>query len=282
MASRRGIALTALTHAQADIGDQTVVAAGLRAYKPLLVINSAAYTNVDRAETDTLAAFEVNAHAPAVLASACASAEVPLIQISTDYVFDGSKTEAYVESDPTNPINAYGRSKAEGEAAVRRTHPRHVILRTSWLYGEFGHNFLKTMMRLARERDELRVVADQRGSPTSTRDLADAILRIAPRLAIGEEGWGTYHFTGSGVTTWHGFASCVVAAQAPLTGRKPRVTAITTAEFPTPARRPANCELDCSRFEQTFGFHARPWAEEAVEITQAVVLAQQGIAAHVA
>jgi dTDP-4-dehydrorhamnose reductase len=282
MASRRGIALTALTHAQADIGDQTVVAAALREYKPLLVINSAAYTNVDRAETDTFAAFEVNAHAPAVLASACASAEVPLIQISTNYVFDGSKTEAYVESDPTNPINAYGRSKAEGEAAVRRAHPRHVILRASWLYGEFGHNFLKTMMRLARERDELRVVADQRGSPTSTRDLADAILRIAPRLSIGEEGWGTYHFTGSGVTTWHGFASCVVAAQAPLTGQKPRVTAITTAEFPTPARRPTNCELDCSRFEQTFGFRARPWAEEAVEIMQAVVLAQQGTAAHVA
>jgi dTDP-4-dehydrorhamnose reductase len=282
MASRRGIALTALTHAQADIGDQTVVAAALREYKPLLVINSAAYTNVDSAETDTFAAFEVNAHAPAVLASACASAEVPLIQISTDYVFDGSKTEAYVESDPTNPINAYGRSKAEGEAAVRQAHPRHVILRTSWLYGEFGHNFLKTMMRLARERDELRVVADQRGSPTSTRDLADAILRIAPRLAIGEEGWGTYHFTGSGVTTWHGFASCIVAAHATLTRRKPRVTAITTADFPTPARRPANSELNCSRFERTFGFRGRPWAEEAVEITQAVVLAQQGTAAHVA
>jgi dTDP-4-dehydrorhamnose reductase len=128
----------------------------------------------------------------------------------------------------------------------------------------------------------LRVVADQRGSPISTRDLADAILRIAPRLAVGEEVWGTYHFTGSGVTTWHGFASCIVAAQASLTGRKPRVTAITTAEFPTPARRPANCELDCSLFEQTFGFRARPWEQEAIEVTQAVVLAQQGTAAHVA
>jgi dTDP-4-dehydrorhamnose reductase len=138
------------------------------------------------------------------------------------------------------------------------------------------------MVRLAQEHEELRVVADQRGSPTSTRDLANAILHIASCLAAGEGVWETYHFTGSGVTTWHGFASCVVAAQAALTGRKPRVTAITTAEFPTPARRPTNCELDCSRFEQTFGFSARPWAEEAVEITQAVVLAQQGIAAHVA
>jgi dTDP-4-dehydrorhamnose reductase len=144
---------------------------------------------------------------------------------------------------------------------VRRPQPRHAILRTSWLYGELGKNFLKTMVRLAQERKELRVVADQRGSATSTRDLPNAILRIAPCLAAGEDVWETYHFTGSGVTTWHGFASRVVAALAPLTRRKPRVTAITTAEFPTPARRPTNCELDCSRFEQTFGFRARPWAE---------------------
>jgi dTDP-4-dehydrorhamnose reductase len=197
-------------------------------------------------------------------------------------VFDGTKARAYRESDPINQINAYGHSKAVGEAAVRRAQPRYVILRTSWLYGEFGHNFLKTMVRLAQEREELRVVSDQRGSPTSTRDLADAILRIAPRLAKGKEVWDTYHFTGSGVTTWHGFASCIVAAQAPLTGRKPRVTAITTAEFPTAARRPANCELDCSRFEQTFGFRARPWSQESTEITQAVVSTQLPTAAHVA
>jgi dTDP-4-dehydrorhamnose reductase len=282
MASRRGIALAAFTHEQTDIGDRTAVAAVLTAHRPSLVVNAAAYTNVDRAESETSAALEANAHAPAVLASACAGAAVPLLHISTDYVFDGTKARAYLESDAINPINAYGRSKADGEAAVRQVHPRHVILRTSWLYGEFGHNFLKTMVRLAREREELRVVADQRGSPTSTRDLADAILRIAPRLARGEKVWGTYHFTGSGVTTWHGFASCIVAAQAPLTGRKPRVTAITTTEFSTAARRPANSELDCSRFEQTFGFRGRPWAEEAIEITQAVVLAQEGKAAHVA
>ena len=169
MASRRAIALAALTHAQADIGDQTAVAAALREYKPLLVVNAAAYTNVDRAETEKSAALEANAHGPAVLASACAGAEVPLLHISTDYVFDGTKARAYLESDPINPINAYGRSKADGEAAVRRAQPRHVILRTSWLYGELGKNFLKTMVRLAQEREELRVVADQRGSPTSSR-----------------------------------------------------------------------------------------------------------------
>jgi dTDP-4-dehydrorhamnose reductase len=146
-----------------------------------------------------------------------------------------------------------------GEAAVRRTQPRHVILRTSWLYGGFGHNFLKTTVRLAQEREEL--------SPTS------AARRRRRAASMNEEIWETYHFTGSGVITWHGFASCIVAAQAPLIGRKPRVTAITNAEFPTPARRPVNSELDRSRFEQTFGFHARPWADEAIEITQAVVLA---------
>jgi dTDP-4-dehydrorhamnose reductase len=282
MAAPREIALTALTHAQTDVSNRSAVAAALTEYRPSLVVNAAAYTKVDRAETETCAALRGNARGPAVLASACAGAEVPLVHISTDYVFDGTQARAYLESDPINPINAYGHSKAVGEAAVRRHQPRHVILRTSWLYGEFGQNFLKTIVRLAQEREELRVVTDQRGSPTSTRDLADAILRMVPRLAAGEEVWDTYHFTGSGVTTWHGFASCIVAAQAPLTGRKPTVSAITTAEFPTQARRPAHCELDCSRFERTFGFRARPWAEETTEITQAVVLAQLGTAAHVA
>lgn len=281
-AARRQFAVAALSRAQTDISDQAAVAAALTEHSPALVVNAAAYTMVDRAEIETSEALRANAHGPAILATACAGAEIPLLHISTDYVFDGTKVGAYVESDPINPISAYGRSKAAGEIAVLRVQPRHVILRTSWLYGEFGHNFLKTVVRLVQEREELRVVADQRGSPTSTRALADAILRIAPRLAAGQEVWGTYHFTGSGVTTWHGFASCIVGAQAPWSGRKPRVTAITTAEFPTPAQRPANSELDCSRFERTFGFRARPWAEEVIEITQAVVSAQQGTETHVA
>jgi len=282
LAARRNIVLAALPRHQADINDRSAIGAALVEHKPSLVVNAAAYTKVDHAETEIAAALQANAHGPAVLASACAAANVPLLHISTDYVFDGTKRGAYLETDPTNPINAYGSSKAIGEAGVRQHQPRHVILRTSWLYSEFGQNFLKTIVRLAQEREALRVVADQRGSPTSTRDLANAILRITPRLAAGEEVWDTYHFTGSGVTTWHGFASCIVAAQAPLTGRNPTVNAISTAEFRTAARRPLNSEMNCSRFEQTFGFCARAWAEEAFEITQALVLTQMASPAHVA
>jgi dTDP-4-dehydrorhamnose reductase len=187
-----------------------------------------------------------------------------------------------VESDPIAPLGVYGATKAAGEKAVRDALREHVILRTAWVYGEFGHNFLKTMLRLARERDELRVVADQRGCPTSSADLARAILHVAQRVMTGGNAWGTYHFAGTGATTWHGFAKRIVTAQAPLTGHKPKVTAITTAEYPTPARRPANSELDSSLFDRSFGFRALPWEEETDRITHALVSAEHGKAAHVA
>jgi dTDP-4-dehydrorhamnose reductase len=283
--TRMGVAgrvpLVTLSRAQADITNRAAIAEALRRHSPTLVVNAAAYTKVDLAETEVEAARQGNEVGPAIVAQACAAAGVPLVQISTDYVFDGRKRDAYVEGDPIAPIGAYGRSKAAGERAVRQATAHHLIMRTSWIYGEFGHNFLKTMLRLATARDELRVVDDQRGCPTSTRDLADAILRIAPRLVARHEVWGTYHFAGSGVTTWHGFASRIVAAQAPITGRKPRVTAITSAEFPTPARRPANSELDCSLFARTFGFGGRPWTEETDAIT-ALLAAEIGKTPHVA
>jgi dTDP-4-dehydrorhamnose reductase len=277
----RQIPLTALSRGQADILDRTAVGEAFASQRPSLVVNAAAYTKVDLAETEAEAARQGNEIGPAIVGEACAAAGVPLVHISTDYVFDGRKLDAYVEGDPVAPIGAYGRSKAAGERAVRQAAAQHLIMRTSWVYGEFGHNFLKTMLRLATTRDELRVVDDQRGRPTSTRDLADAILRIAPRLVARDEVWGTYHFAGAGVTTWHGFAGRIVAAQAPITGRKPRVTAITSAEFPTPARRPANSELDCSLFERTFGFGGRPWTEEADAIT-ALLAAEMGKTPHVA
>jgi dTDP-4-dehydrorhamnose reductase len=280
----RQIPMTALSHAQADIADPAAVRAAFASQRPSLVVNAAGYTKVDLAETELEAALQGNELGPAILGEACAAAGVPLLHISTDYVFDGRKLDAYVEGDAVAPINVYGRSKAAGERAVRAATAHHLIVRTSWVYGEFGHNFLKTMLRLATTREELRVVDDQRGCPTSTRDLADAILRIAPRLIARDEVWGTYHFAGSGVTTFHGFASRIVAAQAPITGVKPRVTAITSAEFPTPARRPANSELDCSLFVRTFGFGGRPWTEEtdAIAALLAARLGEPGKTPHVA
>jgi dTDP-4-dehydrorhamnose reductase len=273
--------LVTLSRAQADITNRAAIAEAFRRHSPNLVVNAAAYTKVDLAETEVEAARQGNEVGPAIIAAACAAAGVPLVQISTDYVFDGRKLEPYVEGDPIAPIGAYGRSKAAGERAVRAAIAHHLIMRTSWIYGEFGQNFLKTMLRLAATRDELRVVADQRGCPTSTRDLADAILRIAPRLVARDEVWGTYHFAGSGVTTWHGFAGHIIAAQARITGRNPRVTAITSAEFPTPARRPANSELDCSLFRRTFGFGGRPWTEETDAVTT-LLATELGKTPHVA
>jgi dTDP-4-dehydrorhamnose reductase len=262
-ARERGTPLVALPHAEADIADRAAVEGAITRHRPALVVNAAAYTKVDLAEKEIAAARRGNETGPAIIAAACAKAGVPLVHVSTDYVFDGSKAGAYVETDPIAPLGVYGRTKAAGEAAVRAALPEHVILRTAWVYGEFGNNFLKTMMRLARERDKLTIVADQRGCPTSTRDLAEAILTIAPRLAARERVWGTYHLAGTGVTTWHGFATRIVAAQAPLTGRKPPVIAITTAEYPTAAQRPANSELDSSLFAKTFGFRARRWEDES-------------------
>ncbi len=278
----RKMPLVALSHAEADIADANAVREAIARHQPALVVNAAAYTKVDLAETDVEAARRGNDIGPALLGEACAAAGIPLVHVSTDYVFDGTKPTAYVETDAVSPASSYGRSKEAGERALRAATPRHVILRTSWVYSEFGHNFLKTILRLAATRDELRIVADQRGCPTSTLDLAEAVLSIAPRLIAGEDVWGTYHFAGSGVTTWHGFASRIVAAQAPFTGRTPRVTPITTAEYPLPAPRPANSELDCSLFARTFGIRARPWTEETDRITRVLVSAQLGTAQHVA
>ena len=267
----RGIPLVALSHAEANIADEEAVRTAINLQKPSVIVNAAAYTKVDAAETEAEAARRGNEIGPAVLAMVSAAADLPLIHLSTDYVFDGSKKGPYLEDDPIAPINAYGRTKAAGERAVRATARMHVILRTSWVYGEFGQNFLKTILKLAADRDELRVVSDQYGCPTSTADLAAAILAIAPRLATNGDVWGTYHFAGSGATTWHGFADRIVAAQAPLTGRMPRVTAIPTRDFPTAARRPTNSVLDCNKFAGVFGFGGRPWTEETDRITRDLI-----------
>jgi dTDP-4-dehydrorhamnose reductase len=236
-----------------------------------VVVNVAAYTNVDKAEDEFDLALRANAVGPAVIGAACHSESLPLIHVSTDYVFDGTKACPYVERDPIAPICAYGRSKAAGEDRVRSVAPMHLIIRTAWVYGEFGNNFLKTILRLAKERDELRVVADQHGNPTSTGEIARAIISIAPRLRDKAGPWGTYHFAGSGITTWYGFAELIVAVQARYTNRKPAVVPIATSEYPTKAKRPANSALDCSLFAHTFGISPASWAEECERVTNALL-----------
>ena len=271
LAQERGVPLVGLVRADGDITDRAAVVRALKAHCPGLVVNAAAFTAVDLAESETVAAFAANAEGPAILAEATADAGIPLLHVSTDYVFDGSKPGAYVESDPVAPLGAYGASKSEGEVCIRALQPHHVILRTAWVYGVHGANFLKTMLRIAAERDVLRIVADQRGSPTATRDLAEAILAVRAALMAGAEPWGTYHVAGQGETTWHGFASAIIAEQARFTGRSPIVDAITTAEFPTPARRPANSVLDSARFAAIFGYRAKPWQERMREVVAALM-----------
>ena len=271
------ISLTAVSRSAVDITDPLGVGATINDSKPRLVVNAAAYTNVDQAEKEVEAAERANALGPAIISAACASTGVPLIHISSDYVFDGKKVGAYVEDDRPAPINVYGRTKLDGETAVRRSLKHHVILRTSWLYGEFRHNFLKTIVRLAQDRDELRVVADQYGCPTSTRTLSAAILKMAPRVIAKEHVWGTYHFAGAGITTRHDFAAVIVATQSQLTGRSPKIVPISTAEFPTVAPRPQNSSMDCGLFKRVFGVQLRWWREEVEEITKLILLGQQPI-----
>ena len=271
LAAARDVPVTGVTREQADIADADTVAALIAATRPRLIVNAAAYTAVDRAESEPDAAEAGNVTGPLVLAQAADAAGVPLLHLSTDYVFDGSKHGAYAEDDPIAPLGVYGRTKAEGEARVRAAAARHVILRTAWVYGAYGNNFLKTMLRLAGERDRLRVVGDQHGCPTATIDIAEAILTVDRVLADGWHAYGTFHFAGTGDTSWHGFAEAVVAAQASRTGRRPPVDAITTAEYPTPARRPVNSRLASDRFADTYGYRAAPWRDRVGEVVARMV-----------
>ena len=280
-AAARDLPMHALPHGEADIADSSVVAAALARWKPELLVNAAAYTKVDLAETNIEEARKGNDIGPGVLASACAAVGIPMVHVSTDYVFDGSKPEPYCETDPVCPISVYGRSKVAGEEAVRERLKHHVVLRTAWVYSEYGHNFLKTILRLAETRDELPIVADQHGSPTSAREVAEAILHLAPLLMRDQKLSGTYHFTADGFTTWHGFASRVVEIAAPMTGGNPRVIPIATADYPTAAKRPANSRLDCRLFVEKFGFAPRHWTESVDATTRTLVAAAQRVPSHV-
>jgi dTDP-4-dehydrorhamnose reductase len=260
-AAAHGVEMVAPSHAEMDLMQPDRIDAFWDAFRPAAVINAAAYTAVDRAETEAVLAFAVNSTAPAYLARRCFREGIPLIHISTDYVFDGRKGSPYLEEDPVAPLGVYGRSKAEGESAVRGLLEHHLIIRTSWLYSAHRANFVKTVIRLAAERDELRIVDDQVGSPTCAADLAGAILAIADRLNLGEAiPWGTYHYCGSGVTSWYGLARTILET---LVSRGHmasfRITPIPTTQYPTPARRPAYSVLDCRRIESRFGIVRPAW-----------------------
>ena len=232
-----------------------------RAVRPALVVNAAAWTAVDAAEADPDAAGRANHDGPAVLAALCADASVPLIHVSTDYVFDGNKGAPYVEADPTSPTGVYGTTKLEGEQAVLAACPRAIVLRTSWVYSATGKNFVRTMLGAAQKTDRLRVVADQRGCPTAARDLAVGILAI---VRVLQDGWqpghaGVFHMAGQGDTTWHGLATAVFEDAARHGHPVPTVDAIATADWPTPARRPPDSRLDCSKLQEVFGVRLPDW-----------------------
>jgi dTDP-4-dehydrorhamnose reductase len=270
LAERAGTrALRTVARPHFDFDRPETLARVLDETAPSLVVNAAAYTAVDRAETEAEAARRANAEGPALLAAWCARAGVPLIHISTDYVFDGRKGAPYVETDPTNPTCVYGATKLAGERAVLAAGGRAIVLRTSWVYAAAGKNFVLTMLNLARTRPRLAVVADQIGCPTAAGDLAAAILAIADRIAAG--GWqdgfgGLFHAAGSGWTSWHGLAEAAIAAAARHGHPRPEVAAITSAEFPTPVRRPADSRLDCGKLAAVFGLRLPPW-QDALERT---------------
>jgi dTDP-4-dehydrorhamnose reductase len=231
------------------------------------VINGAAFTAVDKAETAATDAWQINALAPGLLARECQQLAIPLIHVSTDYVFDGSKDGPWQVDDPVAPLNVYGASKLGGELAVRFSGARHAIVRTSWVVSAYGANFVKTMLRLARERDEIQVVSDQIGCPTSAADLAAALIAIIARLiAETEFAGGTYHFSNAGVTNWAEFAETVFALSAAREGPRASVRPIATSAYPTPARRPKNSLLCHASMRETFGIIPRPWQDALADI----------------
>jgi dTDP-4-dehydrorhamnose reductase len=246
-----------------DLCNAATIKRAMTDFHPDVIINSAAYTAVDKAESEQEAAFALNRTGAGLLAEEAAKRGAAIIHISTDYVFDGRKSVPYVETDAVAPQNIYGQSKLQGEQAVRQMNPEHVIARTAWVYSATGSNFVKTMLRLAGERDSLRVVDDQIGNPTYAPHLAKALLEIARKVrhAPRDDQWGTYHLAGLGDVSWCGFAREVFRVSAELGGPSASVTPISTADYPTPAARPKNSRLDCSKAEQMFGVTLPDWRE---------------------
>jgi dTDP-4-dehydrorhamnose reductase len=262
-AKAQGIAVFAPDRQSLNLTDGAAIDAAVGQSPWSAVINCAAYTAVDRAETEAELAYAINAEAPAHFAQATQRRGIPLIHVSTDYVFDGRKATAYEESDPVNPVSVYGRTKEAGEAAVRAIHPNHAIIRTAWVLSATGANFLNTMIRLASERSELKVVNDQIGCPSSADDIAAALLDVAMGL---KDRSGTWHVVNAGETSWHGLAAHIFAHMEQRGLATPKLTAILTSDYPTPSARPANSRLATDALAQDFGIILRPWQKAVDEI----------------
>ena len=271
----------ALNRDQLDLSDKDAIRRVVQAIKPDLIINPAAYTAVDKAESEPDLAYAINAIAPQVLAEEAAKLNAALIHFSTDYVYDGSKIENYVETDAVNPLSVYGKSKLAGELAINVVGLPHLILRTSWVYGAYGKNFLKTIIRLASERDSLRIVADQFGAPTSSESISDAVIELLNSwqpLELSQT--GVYHFTNQGKTSWHGFSSEIVNEYNRLATSKSlqmlkanveNIEPITTADYPTPAARPANSTLSNQKLKQVFNVSLPSWEQGLQQVMQSLV-----------
>ena len=258
---RQGIEVVRLGRPELDLERLETIAPALRAARPDVVVSAAAYTAVDQAESEPERAHRVNALAPGRLAEVAADLGAPILHLSTDYVFDGRKASPYAETDDTGPVTVYGAGKLAGEQAVAAAHRRHVILRTAWVYAPHGKNFVRTMLRLAETREEVGVVGDQLGCPTSADDIAQGVLKIAAALHAGQGAPGLYHMAGTGEASWAGFATAIFEAARRRGGPSARVRSIATADYPTPAARPANSRLDCARVGEAFDVTLPPWRE---------------------
>ncbi|NIK09357.1 dTDP-4-dehydrorhamnose reductase [Xanthomonas arboricola] len=259
----------------ADLDAPQTLTALLDRVSPSHVVNAAAYTAVDRAEQDRASALRVNATSPGVIAAWCASRDVPLVHYSTDYVFDGRGTAPYPEDAPTSPLGVYGETKLAGEQAIRASGAQHLILRTAWVYASHGANFLRTMLRVGAERDELRVVADQVGTPTPAALIADVTAQLLRQRRPGTS--GTWHLTAAGQTSWHGFAEAIFqqAVSAGLLSRAPRVVPITTADYPTPAKRPAYSRLSIDKLQRDFDIVLPDWQLGLQRVIAEIAAARQ-------
>jgi dTDP-4-dehydrorhamnose reductase len=276
-AAGSGVEVVAVGRPELELGGEASdIIAAIEAAKPDVVVSAAAYTQVDRAESERDAAFAINGDGPKAIAQAAALLAVPLVHLSTDYVFDGASPEPYREEDRTNPTGVYGASKLAGEQAVLASHADSAVLRTAWVYSPFGSNFIKTMLRLAGERDEVSVVADQHGNPTSALDIADGILRVAFNLRgdSSSEMRGIFHMTGQGSATWADLAEAAFADSAEAGGPSALVRRIGTADYPTPARRPANSRLNSSKLERVHGVRLPEWRTSTKEVVRRLVQAR--------